>query len=73
MLRFHIAMHIGEVRITALRPLLPLGEGWGEGPQCKARRKRQGMSGVGLEGLASQGYCGALTRPSATLSQRERG
>ena len=52
--------------LTALRPPLPLGEGWGEGAQgnCPA--------GYGKESHR-QSCWGALTRPSATLSQRERG
>ena len=52
--------------LTALRPPLPLGEGWGEGAQGKQ------PAGYGTESHR-QGYWGALTRPSATLSQRERG
>ncbi len=44
-------MHIGEVHFTALRPPLPLGEGWGEGPQCKQPiAKGKECAGVGLEG-----------------------
>ena len=47
-------------------PPLPLGEGWGEGTSWQAGRcQRQRMGAAGL--------LGALTRPSATLSQRERG
>ena len=47
----------------SLRPPLPLGEGWGEGPQCK----------LPVWIWDNEGCWGALTRPSATLSQRERG
>ena len=52
--------------LTALRPPLPLGEGWGEGAQGKQPAE------YGKESHR-QSYWGALTRPSATLSQRERG
>ena len=52
--------------LAALRPPLPLGEGWGEGAQGKQ------PAGYGKESHR-QSCWGALTRPSATLSQRERG
>ena len=58
--------HTAEPRSTALRPPLPLGEGWGEGGRCKQPAE------YGKESHR-QSYWGALTRPSATLSQRERG
>ncbi len=48
-----------------LRPPLPLGEGWGEG----ARHEQP----AGNDNPEGQGVRRALTRPSATLSRRERG
>ena len=53
-------------KLAALRPPLPLGEGWGEGGRCKQ------PAGYGKESHR-QSCWGALTRPLATLSQRERG
>ena len=55
-----------QAKLPAVRPPLPLGEGRGEGAQINC------PAGYGTE-WQGQGCWGALTRPSATLSQRERG